>query len=221
MPNLRSFLKSRNAKGFFALLGYGAAVAATLWTSERPELATGTLALAIVLNIYLFWPQITMMGINHPKNAVIESPKWLYIFGVAAILLVILGLVNLYHSIGLQQSKATEADLRQPYLSNKYVKLADIADANGVIEGRVFRDCWLYGPAVVFLNMHNDVSYSYFDGSVETIFTKVTPTDMVGRGVIILRDCELTRCHFIRVSFMGGEAEFEKWKNSVVINTNP
>jgi hypothetical protein len=154
------------------------------------------------------------LKIIHPKNAVVESAAWLYVFGVASCAVLLFGLVNLYLSTAHEPGRLTNVELSEPYLSNKYVRLAEIADVNGVIEGRVFRDCWIYGPAVVYLERDVEISYSDFDGPFDQIFTPVVPNTRYSRGQMTVRDCKFTRCRFIRISFLATEQAINGWRKS-------
>ncbi len=208
MPTIRSILKSHNIKGVFSLLGYAVAVGVTFWTSNSPWAGLAVIFLAVLFNLYLFWPQIKLLRIVHPKNSVLESLGWLYVFGLASVALVLTGFFNLYLSLK-KPGRLTDLEFSQPYLSDKYIRLADLADAHEVIEGRVFNECWIYGPAVVFLQRYNTVGECEFDGSTEELLTVVQPNDKIAKGVITIRDSRFMKCHFVYVSFYATPSEIE------------
>jgi hypothetical protein len=80
-------------------------------------------------------------------------------------------------------------------MQGKYFRITQVADANNVIEGRSFENCWIYGPAVLFATEHTDVSANTFDANPSEVFIAVEPGTLVGRrtGIVIVKDCKFRR----------------------------
>lgn len=82
------------------------------------------------------------------------------------------------------------------------------AGAGGVIEGRMFEDCVIDGPALVLVldGTHFDgVDFGPCDGDVRgMLFRSLNGTMAVGS--IPVRDCTFRNCRFHNLGFTGNEA---------------
>jgi hypothetical protein len=141
---------------------------------------------------------------------------WLYIFAIGALGMVSFACENIYFSSVHEPALLTSEEFAESYIHGKYFKIADLADSRNIIEGRTFEDCWIYGPAVLFLHQSNDISNNNeFVGSSDEIFMAAGQHSVVGggSGVIVLKDCKFRKCHFLRVTFVGTDADIAKWKS--------
>jgi len=200
------------------MLGYAVSLAANFFTSRHPVIGSALIIVAVVGSLYLFWPEITNLRIHNPKNIPTESPLWLYIFGFAAVGMVVVAGGNLYFSSAHAPALLTSEEFAESYVHGKYFKIADLADTQNIIEGRTFEDCWIYGPAVLWPQEHNDISLNNeFQASPEQAFMVGTSNvgNVVGpgTGIIVLRDCKFRHCHFVGVTFIGVEDDIKKWRS--------
>jgi hypothetical protein len=210
-------LKSRRTRAAIAVLAYAFAVAVTFYTSRHPYAAFSAIVLAVVWNIYLFWPEIRLLRLTYPRNTQLESPVWLYLFGAAALGLVAYGGWRLYQLQTHSPAALAAEGFAEQYIQGKYLRIADLADADNVIEGRTFEDCHIYGPAVLFLLSYNDVGDSTFEGNMNHVFLPAAPGAMVGAtgGVIGLKDCKFRRCRFQHITIVGSPEDIQKWRKEV------
>lgn len=86
----REKLKSKQARGGFSLMGYAISLAVSFFVAGHTYPACGAIVLAILFNVYLFWPEIKLLKIAYPRGSTVESLTWLYIFGFVALVMVVL-----------------------------------------------------------------------------------------------------------------------------------
>ena len=200
------------------MLAYAIALGVNFFlASSRADriLGVGVIALAVIWNVVLFFPEIRRLTITHPKGSQLESPFWLYMFGIVALGMVVFACTVTYRSMVHEPELLTSEEFAQPYIHGKYFRIADLADANNVIQGRSFEDCYIYGPAVLYPTEYTDLQTSTFDATSEAAFLPVGPNAIGGgaTGVILLKDCKFRRCHFIKIAFAGTSEEVEKWRH--------
>jgi hypothetical protein len=209
--------KSRRARGGIAVLGYAVSLAVNLFTSNHPITASIAILLAIAWSIYLFWPEIRALKITYPKNDRVESPWWLYIFAISAVLMVAYALAHLYFAFESAPQLISADVFSEQYIHGKHVYVSGFVDGNNNIQGRTFEDCWLYGPAVFATTDGTDIGSSDFDGGKKA-FIPVIPLRpgviSTSPGLINVRDCKFRRCHFVRISIVGDLDLIEKWKKN-------
>jgi hypothetical protein len=85
------------------MLGWFIAIGVTFWTSNHPWLGFGCVMLSMVWGVFLFWP----------KGSVVESPRWLYAFGIVGALMVGLSFANLYLSTMRLPEMLSDTELSQ------------------------------------------------------------------------------------------------------------
>lgn len=201
------------------MLVYTTSIAANFVTSSRPGGAwIGMLlvALAIVWNVYLFWPEIKALRIVYPPNAHVAKPGWLYCFAAAALFSVLFGIYRLYTTTAHLPTSVTGDEFAQPYIRGKFVRMTDFADAQNMVIGRTFEDSYIYGPVTLYGMSDLTVSHAWFSaGSPDGAFVVVKGMGGPGTGIIALKDVRFIRCHFVNVTFVGSEADVMKWRREV------
>jgi hypothetical protein len=121
-------IKSKR-RGIMTVLGWTISLGTSLWTSHHEFLATGAAALALLWPIILFWPEIKLLRIAYPKNTIkLESPAWLYVFGVVSLGALLLASYRVYSSTSVAPRTLTADEFAQPLISGKFFCLADFAD---------------------------------------------------------------------------------------------
>jgi hypothetical protein len=215
MPILRDKLKTKGARGGLAVLAYAGSIAASFFTAGHVFVAVASVAVAIAWNVYLFWPEIKRLKIVYPRGTLVESPIWLYIFGVVALGMVGFAFFTTYRSVARQPALLTAVEFSEPYIHGKYFHIAELADSTNVIEGRTFEDCYIYGPVVLYGHDNLDLQNNVFVGTKEqTFIPAIGGMAGAGTGIVMLKDCKFRRCHFINVSIIGDPKDIEKWKMS-------
>lgn len=202
-------------RGAVAVIGYTVALSAQYQTAQYPVAAMFIMVAGVAWNIWLFLPEIRAMKIAYPKGTPVSSPAWIYLFGIAAVGLVLFAGVNLYVSVRHSPTSLTSGEFAERYIHGKYIRIAELADANNVIEGRTLEDTWIYGPAVLFITTGTDIGYSHFNSSPNLVFLPVAATSVVagrGTGIIVVRDSKFRRCHFVNITILGPEEMIEVWK---------
>jgi hypothetical protein len=95
------------------MLGWFIAIGVTFWTSNHPWLGFGCVMLSMVWGVFLFWPELNRLRIVYPKGSVVESPRWLYAFGIVGALMVGLSFANLYLSTMRLPEMLSDTELSQ------------------------------------------------------------------------------------------------------------
>ena len=215
MRRVVDVLQKRKLKGPLALLSYALSIAINLMGHTSPLLACLCIGLAVAWTIYLFLPDIKKLKIVHPKGTVVESPGWMYIFAISAIVMAIFAIYKVYSSAKYQPTGITAREFSQQYISGKYFHVYELAGADNVIEGRTFEDCWIYGPAVLATTSNTNISASVFNSSIDMLLLPIVVPQRVGQGsrIILLRDCRFRRCHFVGITFVASATDIQKYKN--------
>lgn len=215
MFKLREWIKTKRARGEFAMVAYGVSLAVNFFTSGRALAAFGTVVLAAVISVFLFWPELKRLRITYPKGTYVESPGWLYIFGLAVIAAFVFASYRLYESTATKP-RAVTADLyAQQYIHGQYIRLSDFVDPNNEIVGRTFEDDYIYGPVAIALVDHNDIGLSNFEGGALSFLAvaSLKPNTMQpSPGVIYIHDSKFRRCHFIHITVLATPEMIQQWK---------
>ena len=221
MVNMPPLFKTKRARAGFSVLAYAVSIAITFFTSGHEPTAAALVILAVIFNVYLFWPEIKLLKISYPKSATIESPAWLYMFGLVAIGTLVFAFFTFYQSIAHQPVLLTSQEFAQPYISGKYFKLSELADSKNEIEGRTFEDSYIYGPVVVWAHDNIDIQNCDFAGTkAQTFVTALEGKSGMGTGIIVLKDCKFRRCHFVNVSIISSPSDIKRWEaDSTNVNT--
>lgn len=209
--------KSRQARGFLALLAYGFSIAANFLASGHPFIGASICLLAVIVSILLFWKEIRLLRIAYPKGTVkVESPIWLYIFGLIGLGTVLIAGYRIWDASHKRPDVITSDLFSQTYISGKYIRIADFADSNNEIQGRTFEDSYIYGPAVLYVTDHTIFGNNSFNGSSDQVFIPVVDGGVIQAGdhtgIILIKDSTFKRCHFIAVSLVVTKLEEDEMK---------
>jgi hypothetical protein len=169
--------KIRTWRAPVSFLAWLVPIIVSFWTSNFSLVALLLAIFAIAVTVFLFWPAITGLRIVHPKNAVLESPIWLYIFAVASLILVCGAFGNLYLSAYRAPRLLSEPEFSSALIEGKYFRISDLADPHHLIFGRTFENCWLYGPAVLAAGNNTDIQQCSFDAPADQVFTAVSTAE--------------------------------------------
>lgn len=210
---LRKWVQSRSARGVFSFSGWCIAVAVSFWTSNHPWATFWTCALSLLWPMYLFGPEIKKLKLTRGKNDIVESPVWLYLFGVAS---VVLGLFAIYHLWDANRSLPeilTDAEMAQPYIHGKFLTLSQFVNTDNRIEGRTFEDCSIYGPLVMTADKASSIVNCDFNAIQDQVFLE-SEKALIGRGtgIVMLKDCKFRRCRFYNVSFIAPKSVVDHWR---------
>jgi hypothetical protein len=206
---------SKQKRGGLSVLAYFVSLAVNFFISNHPYVGIGLIIFAVIFNLYLFWPEIKLLRIAYPKGSQLESPRWLYLFGVAALGMVGLAIFLFYQAAAHNPEALSTEIFPEHYIHGKYLRIAELADSRGVIEGRTFDDCWIYGPAVLHPVQYINIIDNVFEGSPDSTFVVIEQGIPLGgniSGFIMLKDVKFEKCHFIGVTFIGVASDVEKWK---------
>lgn len=95
-------------------------------------------------------------------------------------------------------------------IRDQVVRLADMAVARPFVQGLVFENCMILGPAVVAMLNGGTLEGCSFDSPPEALLWEV-PADTTKIGAIGLDDCTFVNCHFQGVGFAGTPEFAEKF----------
>jgi hypothetical protein len=145
-------------------------------------------------------------------------PPWvrLIAFTVAAFLAVIAG-SSFYRDNIAVRPRATIAELREKYITNRTVYISDIpmTDYTGqTIEDKTFDNCTLIGPAVVHPTgcAMTDLRIGQPD-TLDALHYEMDPTREWFIGAIQFRNVTLRHCSIAIVGFLMPDAEFAHLKS--------
>jgi hypothetical protein len=209
------------------VLGWTISLGTSLWTSHHKFLATGAAALALLWPIILFWPEIKLLRIAYPKNTIkLESPAWLYVFGVVSLGALLLASYRVYSSTSVAPRTLTADEFAQPLISGKFFLFSRLCRSNNIVAGRTVEYSYIYGPAVIVGSDHTDIGESDFRGSMESNFIEISgdsaPKAGHETGSFWLMDCKFRHDHFINISMVRksrDDAKDQAWFNNINTQT--
>ena len=198
-----------------------AIVLAALWLSGSPSLG-GELeirmlevaAFVLVVLMYLLWAAVRMT----PKP---EPERRNLILGLASLMLGTSFLVGRQANPRLPNFAPPEW-LQGDYIENQVFRVADLVGTSVRLQGKTFRRCHFYGPAVFFLKGIGSIVRCHFYGQDPSDLVMAIKTN-TGRvsGVIECLDRSFQECHFRLIGFATNEEELEaldeKFSESVVV----
>jgi hypothetical protein len=214
------FLTSKRTRGFLALLGYSVSLAANFLTSGHLFIGLGIVAVAVVFNVFLFWREISLLRIVYPRTTgAIESPLWLYIFGLIGLVAISLSGYRIVRETWYGPRSLSVEDFAGPYVQGKFIRITDFADKRNIIQGRTFVDSYIYGPAVLYSKERFDLYDTFFDGGPTQNF-QIIQDGIAGpaTGIITLIDVKFERCHFYDVTFVGTPHDVDNYRKSLKIS---
>lgn len=96
------------------------------------------------------------------------------------------------------------------HITHRSFRIVDIvAPVPPILEGRLFEDCTIYGPAVLLPLSETRFEQCTFDAAPEAIFWELLPTrDLVVGGIGVAK-CAFTRCHFFGIGIAGRREVFQ------------
>lgn len=117
-------------------------------------------------------------------------------------------------------SASARGEVTSPPVEN-LVRIADEARADWIVEGRVFEDCIILGPAVLLPFGVNEITGGLIEGDPEAIFWE---SDQPGRGLtgaVVIKNCTFKNCRFVRIGFVGESGSLEKLRAIPVVTPPP
>jgi len=99
--------------------------------------------------------------------------------------------------------RANSKELTGNYISNQSFNIADLA-YNGLIEGRTFENCQIYGPAILMTGgvvgfMHE----CRFEGHPNALVIETSNKVLI--GIISIKNCTFRRCVLRQIGIIGGK----------------
>lgn len=128
------------------------------WLLALPGWATGTAI--ILLTLFLCWElyQVSPKTANENKTSAEKSASP----------------VSVVTGVEPAQPKPQEINSLETYFSKKIIRFADLITGDEfILEGKTFEDCYLYGPAVLAFEGNGELSYSRFDGDLDSILIRL------------------------------------------------
>lgn len=99
-------------------------------------------------------------------------------------------------------------------MESQVIRISDLAVTSDVVQGHRFRNCVIFGPAVLAPLSDTAINECQFEGGPENWFIEVQPPQRLA-GIIALVDCSFVRCTFVRIGFVGDAALRELFANSL------
>lgn len=111
---------------------------------------------------------------------------------------------------------ASTAELAGPKIVKRAVKIFDVPRNGEAIEGRIFEDCTIIGPAIVAFSEGTSLQLPVFSdpGQIKWLFW-VIAQDRKALGVIGLKRCLFLRCRFNGIGFCGTRKQVKEWQEQI------
>jgi len=109
---------------------------------------------------------------------------------------------------------ATPDELIPSVLENMTIRISDLVREDHVIRNRIFKNCYIYGPAMIGVKNVNIFINSGIEGNYDITFIETTNKLVI--GVIEIQDCTFTDCHFRKIGFIGSPENIAKLKPQIL-----
>ena len=100
---------------------------------------------------------------------------------------------------------------------DKVIRLKDLVDVNGRMEGFTFLKCHIEGPAVI-IGSASEFSENAMNGPPDAVLWEI-PQDDEGRvwklGAILVQNCTFRGCEFRNVGLAGPKSFVEQFRGSM------
>ncbi len=114
-----------------------------------------------------------------------------------------------------KDSLSLPVDLCGTYIRGQHFKIATMAEMNQ-IHGRHFEDCYIFGPAVLYLSgTLGVVTGCTFTSPPEAFLIETVPSQNMIDGTIRCVDCIFRRCTFVGVGFVGSAQSLAVFRNEI------
>ena len=94
------------------------------------------------------------------------------------------------------------------------IRVAELAGAQGVLEGFVFEGCDLKGPAVL-VPQGSNFANSNVVGDPDALLWEIPPDRPQVIGAILVRNCTFEGCTFLNVGFAGPPEFVREFRQSL------
>ncbi len=113
---------------------------------------------------------------------------------------------------------ATPDALASPVLRDMNIRISDLAREEIVIRNRIFENCHIYGPAIIYPMKGTVISYNTFtEITLDGVFVVTLNKEVA--GAIGLENCTITHCTLHKISFIGDSNEINYIKKGSKITT--
>ena len=117
-----------------------------------------------------------------------------------------------------EKPQATPSQLAQNVMEGLMVYLGDLAKGDGTIREKIFVNCFIYGPAVVYGRAEFRECFWNAEGhAFDDLLIEIEP-ECHPSGAIFLDACIFRRCTIYRVSFVGPPDQLERIKAGFVLS---
>jgi hypothetical protein len=107
---------------------------------------------------------------------------------------------------------ATDAPdwLSSASLSNRSFRLVDVPRDGQFLDRKTYKNCTIYGPAVVGFTGQGEFGRNNFPGPGATVLWEVPDEWLANVGIMILRDCHITDCTLINIGVVAARVILDK-----------
>lgn len=102
------------------------------------------------------------------------------------------------------------------HLTHRSFRIVDLVEDDDIIEGRIFEDCTIYGPAVLAPLNDNTFSHNTFEADPAAFLWQVAEDRDRVVGAIGLRRCIFRRCIFRRIGLAGKQKFMDQMLQAIV-----
>jgi hypothetical protein len=115
----------------------------------------------------------------------------------------------------------SDVDKNTLYFRGRKLRIIDLMDHGAHIHNRIFEDCQIFGPAVIYLRNTELLTCKFQMPQEAAPFWELAPNHRPVVGAIDLIDCRFIRCSFVGIGMLGTHEDIEKWKASATPDKKP
>lgn len=99
--------------------------------------------------------------------------------------------------------------------ANQLIRISELAVTSSIIRDTEFRNCVIYGPAILTPMDGTSLVESYFTSALDEMLWEILPGRETVVGVIALERCTMSGCRFVEIGFAGPQAFLEKFREGI------
>lgn len=95
------------------------------------------------------------------------------------------------------------------------VRITDLVDDDGVLEGHEFTGSVIKGPAVLILQGESKLVNNEFEGEIDALLWEISPSRREVIGAILVKDSTFEGCTFMNVGVAGSRSFIRRLRKNL------
>jgi len=117
--------------------------------------------------------------------------------------------------VAAERPTSPQGRLSDSVFRERTIYIGDLGRENGVIVGRTFDRCMIYGPAVLAAVGERTFENCTWEGRSDAFIVRSPEGGRLYVGPLYLRECFFRKCHFVRIGLLVSPEEYEPLKKAV------